>query len=189
MEEKRSNKSAFAEGYDAYRQNFVADTRRSSPEVGRRRVTVIFNFYNMLTKFLSFVLIVVFGMGFVVLPLRANAGLSKGNENTPTCMVDAVTARETALISALTTYSTAATAALQARLDGLKDAWSKYNSKAPQPTKDAIRIVVSKYKTAVKDARTALKNSRVKAWSTYNTARLVCGVKFENTNSGLDSTL
>lgn len=140
-------------------------------------------------KFFSRSTILVLAFAMFLLPALTHAGISKGNENTPTCMADAVTARDSGLITAMNDYNKATTTGLQARLDGLKDAWSKYDSKNAKATKDAIRVVVSKYKTVVKDARVALKNMRVKAWSTYNTARLGCGVKFENTDSGLDSTL
>ena len=80
------------------------------------------------------------------------------------CMQSATSVRDDAVIAAIGPYSTAVTAALTARRDGLNAAWGNTNSTARNA---ALKAVTSAYAKSVKAAQKTLRTAKTNAWTTY----------------------
>ncbi len=87
------------------------------------------------------------------------------------CAQTAVGNRETALITALDTFSASAKSALEARKTGLVSAWGIAVAKDRQT---ARKSADSTYKSSMKSANEILRSARKTAWSTFNTEIKKC---------------
>ena len=104
-----------------------------------------------------------------------------------TCMVNGVDARETALQSAYTTFSSAQSAALLARASALHTAWGNTDAKA---RRTALRAAWQTYRTAHRAAVSAHRTAHTSAWSAFRTAAKACkGNGYEEPGSSLESSL
>ncbi len=104
------------------------------------------------------------------------------------CMVSAVDKRDSAIISAVDAYSSAAKVALSVRRDALKAAWGKTNVR---DVRLALRAAWDAYKNSAKKARSDLNGARKAAWSQFKTDSRVCkpSVNEERENEGSDVQL
>lgn len=112
-------------------------------------------------------------------------GTGSQTKNIPTvCMKAAVEKRETSIMEAWDGYALAVQAALTQRKTDLLAAWDKMPTQTTQATarvalqepKQALTKAFQNYKNAMKKARTNLRTARSRAWSQFNSDRLVCGV-------------
>ena len=99
------------------------------------------------------------------------AAPSTSSQSNLTCVQAAVDAREQAIDSAFTTFSSAESAALSARATALHAAWGITDSKARRAARTAAW---SAFATANKSAYAALRTARKAAWSTFTTASKAC---------------
>lgn len=89
------------------------------------------------------------------------------------CMQTAVGKRDNAVISAVGKFSASSTAALTARRDALKTAWTKTDKKE---RKDALKTAWKTYLLEARRARKDLNRAKYDAWRQYNLDRKACRV-------------
>ncbi len=100
------------------------------------------------------------------------------------CMQSATTARDNALISAVSGYSPAVTAALTTRRDALNAAWGNTNTTARNK---AVQAALKAYGKSVRDAQKALRTAKTSAWKTYgNTVKNTCKTSAGSVTSSSD---
>ena len=102
------------------------------------------------------------------------------------CVAPAVDMRETALLAALDTYSATVKAALTARKDALKAAWSLTDPKA---LKAGVEAAWKTYREAHKTAMKIKKDAVKSAWKTYEEARKACKAPGVREDKGADAQL
>ena len=101
-----------------------------------------------------------------------------------TCAASAVASRETAIQSALSTFSGSMTSAFSARASALASAWTATDLKARnQAIKDAWSTF-GKAKTAARKSYNTATNA---AWSQFSTARKTCKAPSTGENAGVDN--
>ena len=88
------------------------------------------------------------------------------------CLQNAIEKRDSTLITGLNTENTSLVAAMTARKDSLKSAISLSSSTQIQA---ARKNAQSSFKTSVKSAHEAMKDTRMSSWSTYKTEAKACG--------------
>jgi hypothetical protein len=98
-----------------------------------------------------------------------------------TCIQDAITTRDTALVAAYDTFSATVKNALTTRTGALKTAWAK--STMPE-IQTALKDVWRAYRKSVTDARIALRKAKMAAWETFHTEKMTC---FPDNKAGVDS--
>ncbi len=113
----------------------------------------------------------------------------KGTVNL-TCMQTATKKRDTAMIAAWNTYSSAVSAALTNRMNASNAAWV-ITDKASRNA--AFKTLKNNYSTAIRTARTNFKNSKSTAWTTYSIEAKKCGnisvTTTEDLTISIDTTL
>lgn len=97
-----------------------------------------------------------------------------------TCMKNAVTKREDAIIAAKTKAFTSMDTAFKARRDALKTAWDKTDA---QERRQAINAAWDAFRMAHKDARTQLRTDDKAAWATFKLESKACKVDSSSSNS------
>lgn len=103
-----------------------------------------------------------------------------------TCIQNAIENRDTAIISALNTFSTSMGSALTVRKNSLKNAWAIANY---TERKNAIKTAWITWRTSARTIRQTFRNSKSSAWSTFKSARIACGVSSDGNGLGVDSYL
>lgn len=89
-----------------------------------------------------------------------------------TCMQQAVAVRESAMLTAFSTYTQTVMAAFQTRMTGLQSAWTIQDEES---RKNTIKNIWTTYKNALKNAQKQLQNSRKSVWKTFKDSRKTCG--------------
>lgn len=108
------------------------------------------------------------------------------------CMAAAVDKRDTAIVTAVATYSGAVTSALNARKDALKAAWAKTDR---AERRAAIKSAWKTYRDALAKARSAFRTAKGNAWKQYQKDGKTCVAKTptartdDTTSSGVDAGL
>ena len=100
------------------------------------------------------------------------------------CIQAAVEKRDTALVSAVGTFSTSIQSALTTRRDALKAAWAQTDRTA---RKNALQTAWNSYKKSTRSSKEILKSSRKSAWDTYKTEAKSCNATEDGTGSGIDN--
>jgi hypothetical protein len=88
------------------------------------------------------------------------------------CVISAVDKRDTAIIAAFDTYTSAARSALTVRKDALKVAWAIADT---SQRKTAIRAAHKTYRSSVMTARNNFKNAKKTAWKQFKSDAKLCG--------------
>ena len=92
------------------------------------------------------------------------------------CVQNAVEKRDSAVISAHSTFNTSIVNALTVRKDAVKLAWAKETQKDRTSARKAAYEV---FRTSQKSAHEALRSVRKTSWSTFDTDMKACGVNRE----------
>ncbi len=112
----------------------------------------------------------------VVLPAAAQTTTTPTTTTKKTlnvaCIQDAVDKRDTAIASAVTTFSTTVTNGLNTRKDALKAAWALTDTKARRA---ALNAAWTAWRTTARQARHTLNTARTSAWTQFRTDRRNCG--------------
>lgn len=116
-----------------------------------------------------------------VLPFSAHAASAPVNL---TCMQQAVSARDTAVLSAFSTYTQTVMTSFQQRLVGLQSAWAIQDEGNRQNT---IKTTWVTYKNSLKTAQTVLKDKRKDAWKVFRDARKSCNGSSNSDTGGGES--
>lgn len=99
------------------------------------------------------------------------------------CMQNAVGKRDDAIVTAIGSYSSAATSALQARRDALKAGWALTG----KDRRTALKTAWSNFAKAQKQARQTLKSAQKSAWSVFYTDRKACGPGSASEDNGTEA--
>ncbi len=155
---------------------------------------------NKIIGLLSFVAVI---SSFVLAPIsatQAQVSIDYPSMNTNThkptvttvdlvCMQNAVDKRDTAIMSALDTYTAAAKTALQTRKDELKAGWALTDVKARNA---ALKAAWKKYRDAIRVARKTFRDAKRADWRQFTTDRKACRSTASSDDSagqGVDETL
>ena len=110
-------------------------------------------------------------MALPVFAATSSTTPSTGGQSNVVCVQTAVDAREQAIGSAFTTFSTSESAALSARAAALHAAWGL----GDQTSRRTARLAAwSAFKTANQSVFSALRSAKKGAWSTFTTATKSC---------------
>lgn len=121
----------------------------------------------------------------VLLPASASAA----GEVNLSCMQQAVSTRETTMLSAFSTYSQTVMTAFQQRMTGLQSAWTIADDTS---RKNALKNTWTTYKSSLTNAQKQLQNTRKSVWKTFRDARKNCNAPSSTDPGGgesLDSRL
>lgn len=104
------------------------------------------------------------------------------------CIQAAIEKRDTAVISAYDTLHTSIVAALNARKEALKNAWTKIDR---LERRTALKNAWAAYHASRRAAQQTWRTSRRSAWQTFRTEARACGptIIFDATNEASDITL
>ncbi len=108
----------------------------------------------------------------MVAPISALA-MEGASSFDPACMQAAVTARDTAIGTALDTMYSSVKSALATRTQAVSTAWANTDKEARHT---ALVNAWSAWKTSSKEARANANTAKQNAWSTFRTARAACHV-------------
>lgn len=105
------------------------------------------------------------------------------------CIQSAIDTRDNALVSALGSYSSSATSALNTRKDALKAAWALT---AAKDRRAAIKSAWKTYRSSVSTIRSDFRKAKKSAWTSFYSARKACGPQHaveDSTTQSVDNEL
>jgi hypothetical protein len=115
--------------------------------------------------------------GVTVTPATTSADMTTKIQ----CVGKAVADRESAIDSAMTTFTGATNAAYSARATALQSAYSQTTAVA---VRAAVKTAWNAFTSSMKTARKAWQTARMSAWSTFRTAAKVCKAPGSVSDSG-----
>ena len=128
-------------------------------------------------KLLSAVLSV--GVFATALPAMAASAPSAAKIS---CVSNAVNTRESALVSAISTYTQSVNSAYSARAAALQQAYSQ--TPGQSVIKKAVRSAWATFSAAMKSARSGWQSARKSAWATFGSAVKACKAPTVATDAG-----
>jgi len=134
----------------------------------------------------TIVLITAFVLALIAPVMAQNSGDTTNVTVNVPCIQDAIEKRDTAIISAVNTFSSSAVTALETRKTELKAAWEKTNV---SERRLALRDAWKKYKKSVTDARKQLRAAKKAAWHTFKTESALCKGTADSTGASADNTI
>jgi len=134
-------------------------------------------------KKISFFLLTAFIASSVfILPTYAEEATSSLTSEELTCIQDAITTRDSVLLTAYDTFTTAVKSALSARTETLKSAWTKSSISEIQA---ALIDAWKAYRRSIVSARIDLRRAKVATWQAFHTEKSTC---FTDNKAGVDTS-